>query len=88
MLDLIEKRGLMPDVEWDVIIDSSVEKLLKPQKKIYEFAQKKAGVGASEIMFVENSKSHVEVAKELGWQTFYYDSLDYAKSSLALDKII
>ena len=78
----------MTYIEWDVDVNSSVEKLLKLQKKVYEFAQKKAGVGADEIMFVENSRSHVEAARELGWQTFLYDSRDYDNSSRMLAEVI
>lgn len=74
MLDLIYKNELMPDVEWDVVVDSSVEGVLKPQRQIFELAQIKTGVDASEILFVENSKKHVDAAKKMGWQTFWYDS--------------
>lgn len=88
MLDLIRERGLIPDVEWDVIIDSSVEGVRKPQKEIYELAQKRVGVFVSEILLVENSKSHVEAAKKLGWQTFLYDSSNMKKASNELLKVV
>ncbi|HSX09348.1 MAG TPA: HAD-IA family hydrolase [Candidatus Saccharimonadales bacterium] len=88
MLDSINNKKLLPEFTWDVIIDSSIEGVLKPQKEIFELAQKRAGVRAEEILFVENTKKHVDVAKSLGWNTFLYDSSDYPKASEDLMKEI
>ena len=44
--------------------------LQKPEPKIFELAQKLADVRGEEILFVENTKEHTEVAKTLSWQTF------------------
>jgi FMN phosphatase YigB (HAD superfamily) len=84
MFKEIEKRGILPPIKWDVIIDSSTVKLKKPDPKMFMLAQAKAGVKAEEILFVENSAMHVEAAKKLGWQTFLYDSTDYEGSSKKL----
>lgn len=84
MLPLINKSNLLPPINWDVIIDSSIEKVRKPQKEIFALAEKRAGVSASEILFVENSKKHVDAAKEYGWKTFLYDSSDIEKSNKKL----
>lgn len=88
MLDAIIKRGLMPSVDWDVVIDSSVEHVRKPQKEMFDLAKNKAGVSGSEILFVENGKKHVEAAKQFGWQTFLYDSSDTEKASGDLLKVL
>lgn len=88
MLDLIKKRNLMPDISWNVVIDSSTEKLRKPQKEIFELAQQRAGVSPSEILFVENGKKHVDAAKKYGWNTFLYDSSNPEKSSAELMKTV
>ncbi len=81
MFDAIKKRGLFPDITWDTIIDSSIVGFSKPDPKIYKLAQNNAGVSADQILFVENTKGHVEVAKTLGWQTFLYDSKNPEQSS-------
>lgn len=88
MLNVIYDKDLMPKVKWEIIIDSSIEQTLKPVKKIFDIAQQRAGVAAKNILFVENSKRHVDVAKNLGWQTFYYDSANVEKSSKKLCNII
>lgn len=84
MLDAIKKRKLLPDVEWDIEIDSSIVSLQKPDPEIYKLAQIDADVKAEEILFVENSIGNVEAAKTLDWQTFLYDSGDYEKASKEL----
>ena len=81
MLEAIQKSGVLPHVVWDVIVDSSVVGLTKFDKEMYQLAQEKAGVPKNEILYVENSRKYIEIAKELGWQTFFYDSSSYEKSS-------
>lgn len=81
MLAEIKKQGLMPEVKWDLIIDSSAEGFAKPGKEIYEIAQKRAGVKAEELFFIDNTFVNVKTAKNLGWRTFWYDSANYNISS-------
>lgn len=81
MLDSIYADELMPQVDWDVVIDSSVVQMSKPHPEIYEYAQKQSGVRPDEILFVDNGTKNIEAAKEAGWQTFLYDSADYVRSS-------
>lgn len=84
MLDLIKQKGLIPNVRWDIKINSSLEGCKKPDEKIYRLAQKRAGAKSREILFVENSKKHIKLAKKLGWQTFLYDSSDMKNASQEL----
>lgn len=84
MLDLEIDKGILPDVEWDQIIDSSVEHVMKPDPRIFQIAQDRAGVPGREILFIDNSAGHVTAAKAFGWQTFYYDSADRVKSAQEL----
>ncbi len=81
MLAEIRKQGLLPEVQWDLIVDSSVEGFAKPDKEIYEIAQKRAGVKNEELFFIDNTFANIEAAKNLGWQTFWYDSKNYENSS-------
>jgi len=82
MLDLIIEKGILPDVEWNEIVDSSVEHVMKPDPRIFEIAQQRAHVPANEILFIDNKLSHCEAAEAaVGWQTFYYDSADRTKSA-------
>jgi len=85
MLDEIFKAGLMLDVGWDVIIDSSIEKVRKPQVEIFQLAQDRSGCRGKEILFVENSAKHVEAARQFGWQAFLYDPTDLTGSTKKLN---
>lgn len=88
MLNLIQKKRLIPDINWDVIADSSVVRSKKPDQKIYEVAEQKTGVKPQEILFVDNLLENVEAAKNRGWQTFLYDAGNPEKSSKELVKIL
>jgi FMN phosphatase YigB (HAD superfamily) len=84
MLDLIIQKGVLPDVQWNEIVDSSVEHIMKPDPRIFQIAQDRAHVPANEILFVDNKLSHCEAAEAVGWQTFYYSSADRVKSAQEL----
>ncbi len=88
MLDLINQKGILPDVVWDEIVDSSIEHVMKPNPRIFEIAQERAGVPADQILFVDNKQSHCDAAEAMGWQTFYYSSADRFKSSQELSEFL
>lgn len=88
MLDAIDKAGLMPDVSWDVVIDSSIEKVRKPQTEIFQLAQDKSGFAAEEILFIDNGAKHVDAAKTFGWHGFVYDPSNTEKSNKDLETIL
>ncbi len=89
LLDELFSRKLIPPKEWwEIIIDSSEVGLQKPDKKIFEIAQQRAGVNGNEILFVENSPEHVQGARNFGWQTFAYDSSLPKESSKKLMELL
>ena len=88
MLDLIREKGLVSNINWDVIVDSSIEKCRKPDRKIYEIAQERAEVEAKEILFIDNKQENLEIPKKMGWQTYWYDSSDYETSNWKLAEIL
>ncbi|MCL5009752.1 MAG: hypothetical protein M1433_02110 [Candidatus Parvarchaeota archaeon] len=73
MLDAIGKRGLLPDVPWDAVIDSSVEGMQKPDYRIFELAERRSRARSDEILFIDNYIDNVNAASEFGWKTFLYD---------------
>ncbi|QQS38765.1 HAD-IA family hydrolase [Candidatus Woesebacteria bacterium] len=87
MLDEIYKAGLVPDVTWDVVIDSSIEKVRKPQTEIFQLAQERSGFKGEEILFIDNGAKHVDAAKAFGWQGFVYDPNNIEKSNKNLEAI-
>lgn len=88
MLNQIIKKNLFPQVEWDVIIDSTQVGYRKPMPEIYQIAQEKSGVPAEEILFIDNRAKNLIIPRGLGWQTYLYDSKDYEKSNRDLAKFL
>jgi FMN phosphatase YigB (HAD superfamily) len=88
MLDAIKKKRILPDVTWDITIDSSIVGLQKPDPEIFFLAQEKAKASGKEILFVENSPKHTKAAEQFGsWQTFLYDSSKPEDSSNKLSEL-
>lgn len=88
MYRAIEESNLLPAITWDVIVDSSVEKIAKPDPKIYALSEQRCGHRGKDILFVENSKTNVQAAADFGWQTFWYDPSDRQGSSEELLTVI
>ncbi|MDD5145117.1 MAG: hypothetical protein PHW72_03265 [Candidatus Pacebacteria bacterium] len=80
MLTAMIERGIMPKANWDVVIDSTIERLRKPDVDIFKLASLRANAKGGEIFFIDNTIGNVNAAKDFGWQTFFYDSADHKKS--------
>lgn len=88
MLEMIFKKGLVQKELWDIIIDSSIEKVRKPDQGIFQLAEEKAKVDPSSILFVENSVKHLDAARERNWLTFEYDPANPKDSTERLETYI
>lgn len=88
MYGAINERGLMPDAEWDAIVDSSNVGYQKPQPEIYQKAEEMAGVKPEEIFFIENSQENAKQALERGWKTYLYNPQTPNESSTELISVL
>lgn len=88
MLDRIKSTGLLDEINWDVVVDSSQVKLQKPDNKIFMHAQQAAKVAPSQILFIDNTQGHLDSAASLGWQIHYFDSCDYQASTRKLGQLL
>ncbi|HET9850394.1 MAG TPA: HAD-IA family hydrolase [Candidatus Saccharimonadales bacterium] len=66
-------QGVIPRVDYELIIDSAEVKSIKPEDKIYEIAQAKAGVSAQEILLIDDGRSNLMAADRLGWHVLWFD---------------
>ena len=80
-IDDVIKAGLIPDIQYDQIIDSSKVGLIKPDPAIYELATKRAGVSPEEILFVDDERANLTEASKQGWHTLWFDAFDTEKSA-------
>jgi FMN phosphatase YigB (HAD superfamily) len=69
----MRERGLVPSLDFDAIIDSSEVRALKPENRIYEVAEERAGFPASEILLIDDSRANLIAAKKRGWHTIWFD---------------
>lgn len=67
------KRGILPDLPYTAIIDSSEIHAIKPELAIYEAALAKAGCKPEEILFVDDSRANIMSAARLGWHVLWFD---------------
>jgi FMN phosphatase YigB (HAD superfamily)/DNA-binding XRE family transcriptional regulator len=66
-------KGLIPDVSYEAIIDSSETGAIKPEAKIYEAAQTQAHCVAGEILLIDDSRANLMAAEKQGWHTSWFD---------------
>lgn len=80
MLSAIMEKGIIPRINWDVIIDSSIEGCRKPSSDIFKLGEQKANVKNGNILFVDNKMKNINAAKDFGWQAFFYDTANHKNS--------
>lgn len=90
-IDVMRQKGLIPDLKYDVIIDSSQVGAIKPEAKIFEIATQKAGVLPAEILLVDDARSNLMAAGKQGWHVLWFDdyrpdeSADKVRDALAIE---
>lgn len=72
-VEALRDRGLIPDVKYDVILDSVTAGAIKPEAKIFELATKKAGCPAKEILFIDDSRTNLMAAGKFNWHVLWFD---------------
>jgi FMN phosphatase YigB (HAD superfamily)/DNA-binding XRE family transcriptional regulator len=83
-IDVMRQRGLLPNVTYDAIIDSSQVNAIKPEAKIYEVAAQQAGCPASEILLIDDARTNLMAAEKQGWHVLWFD--DYSPEE-SIDRI-
>lgn len=67
------KAGLIPDLPYKAIVDSTEVGAIKPEQHMYEIAEKKAGFSGSEILFIDDSRTNLMAAERFGWHVLWFD---------------
>jgi FMN phosphatase YigB (HAD superfamily) len=73
LISTMRRDGLLPQISYDAIIDSSEVAAIKPETKIYEIAQERAGVPAAEILLIDDSRVNLMAAEKLDWHVLWFD---------------
>lgn len=80
-VDEMIKNGTLPNVNYDVIIDSSEVGAIKPEEAIYKIAESETDVQADQILFVDDSRTNLMAAERLGWKVLWFDDYRPAESA-------
>ena len=67
----------------DVLVFSCVERIAKPEQKIYEITLKRLGSKAQQTVFIDDRRDCIQGAREAGLNAILFQSIDQLKSELA-----
>jgi FMN phosphatase YigB (HAD superfamily) len=59
----------------DVTVISAHERLYKPEWEIYNVAQRRMGIDAGNLIFLDDTLANVEAARSYGWQSEVYKAI-------------
>lgn len=82
------ERGLIPDLEYLAIVDSSQVGSIKPEKEIYEEAAQRSNCQPEEIMLIDDSRTNVMAAERLGWKVLWFDDYHPSESVTRIKKAL
>lgn len=80
-IDEMLKAGLLPDIAYDAIVDSSKVGVIKPDPKIYEIAESMAGVQSNEILLVDDTRANLMPAQRAGWHVMWFNDYDSVEAT-------
>ena len=88
LLSAMKSRGLLPDVAYKAVIDSSEVGMVKPDQAIFALATDSSGVAPSEILLIDDTQANLQAAEQAGWHVLLFDdyraeeSVERARSAL------
>jgi putative hydrolase of the HAD superfamily len=80
-IDDMKQNGLLPNIPYDSVVDSSAVGTIKPEKSIYEIAEKKAQANGDQILFVDDSRTNLMAAERQNWRVMWFDDYRPAEST-------
>lgn len=73
-------KGLLPDVPYELLVDSSDVGSIKPEPEIYEQAARLTSLEPNQILLVDDSRTNLIAAERLGWRVLWFDDYRPAES--------
>ena len=73
-------QGILPNLPYSSIIDSSVAGAIKPEPEIYRLAEQQSGVPAHDILLVDDSRTNLMSAERMGWHVLWFDDFRPSES--------
>lgn len=88
LIDKMFERGILPKVDYQVIIDSSKEGVIKPEAQIYQIAAEKANARAEDILLIDDSRPNLMAAQHMGWHVLWFDDYRPEESARSIKEIL
>lgn len=88
LIDGLIAKGLLPDINYQTIIDSSRVGAIKPEEKIYKVATDLAKVLPQEILFIDDSRVNVMAADKFGWKVLWFDDFHPSETKQLIEKTL
>lgn len=73
VLNEILESGIIPKLNYEVIIDSSQIGHIKPEKEAYEIATKRTGLSPEKILLIDDTKANLIAAEKFNWKVMWFD---------------
>lgn len=73
LVGAMRSNGTLPNIRYDTVIDSSEVGCIKPEERIYQIAAERAGCKPEEILLVDDTRSNLLGAEQLGWRVIFFD---------------
>jgi len=83
LLKELRQHKIIPDIAYDVIIDSSETGLVKPEPEIFELAQARTGLTQDKLLLVD-TRENVAQAESMGWHVLWFD---YAQPDESVEQV-
>lgn len=84
----LRARGMLPDVDYAEIIDSSQVGAIKPEKQIFDLAAQRAGVRPEEILLIDDDRPNIMAADKLGWHVLWCDDYDPTATAVRVRQVL
>ncbi len=69
----LREQGVLPNIHYDAIVDSSEVGTIKPEEKMYQIAQERAGCPPEEILLIDDTRANLMAAEKMGWHVLWFD---------------
>lgn len=88
LLSSMIEQGLLPNLPYDAIVDSSTVNAIKPESKIYDIATEMAGCKPEDILLIDDSRGNLMAAEKKDWHVAWFDDYMPAESARTIkDKL-
>jgi putative hydrolase of the HAD superfamily len=67
---------------FDLLVFSCIERVMKPQRRIYEITLERLGSKAGQTVFIDDRQDYIRAAELTGLNTILFESVDQVKHDL------